>query len=188
MSRLRRSSALILTRGEAEGRAKRGEASVPDAVFFAAPAVDVTEQVMRRLYREASSKAAGAVAPLPKDLEAIAQHLDRLGATYRADQRTGGGLQVMAQIARFEQLVAEGRSEELSAERERLRLDLTQDALREKGRGVDVAGFDAAMAEQKAKARAAWAGSGEAADAAFRSSDPRVPGGTNNEFDDRPKR
>ena len=44
-------------------------------------------------------------------------------------------------------------------------LDLTQDALREKGRGVDVAGFDDAMAEQKAKARAAWAGSGEAADA-----------------------
>ena len=43
-------------------------------------------------------------------------------------------------------------------------LDLTQDALREKGREVDVAGFDAAMAEQKAKARAAWSGSGEAAD------------------------
>ena len=45
-------------------------------------------------------------------------------------------------------------------------LDLTQDALREKGRAVDTAGFDAAMAEQKAKARAAWAGSGETADAA----------------------
>ncbi|WP_209427340.1 alanine--tRNA ligase [Pararhodobacter sp. SW119] len=44
-------------------------------------------------------------------------------------------------------------------------LDLTQDALREKGRAVDTAGFDTAMAEQKAKARAAWAGSGEAADA-----------------------
>ena len=43
-------------------------------------------------------------------------------------------------------------------------LDLTQDALRERHRSVDVAGFDAAMAEQKAKARAAWAGSGEAAD------------------------
>ncbi len=43
-------------------------------------------------------------------------------------------------------------------------LDLTQDALREKGRGVDTAGFDAAMAAQKAKARAAWSGSGEAAD------------------------
>jgi alanyl-tRNA synthetase len=43
-------------------------------------------------------------------------------------------------------------------------LDLTQDALRERGRAVDIAGFDAAMAAQKAKARAAWAGSGEAAD------------------------
>ncbi|MFC3571110.1 alanine--tRNA ligase [Paracoccus sp. TOH] len=46
-------------------------------------------------------------------------------------------------------------------------LDLTQDALREKGRAVDTAGFDAAMAEQKAKARAAWAGSGETKDAAI---------------------
>ena len=46
-------------------------------------------------------------------------------------------------------------------------LDLTQDALREKSREVDVAGFDAAMAEQKAKARAAWAGSGETADASL---------------------
>ncbi len=44
-------------------------------------------------------------------------------------------------------------------------LDLTQDALREKGREVDTDGFDTAMAEQKAKARAAWSGSGEAADA-----------------------
>lgn len=44
-------------------------------------------------------------------------------------------------------------------------LDLTQDALREKGREVDTDGFNAAMAEQKAKARAAWAGSGETADA-----------------------
>ena len=44
-------------------------------------------------------------------------------------------------------------------------LDLTQDALREQGRAVDTDGFDTAMAEQKAKARAAWSGSGEAADA-----------------------
>jgi alanyl-tRNA synthetase len=46
-------------------------------------------------------------------------------------------------------------------------LDLTQDALREKSREVDIDGFDAAMAEQKAKARAAWSGSGEQADAAI---------------------
>jgi alanyl-tRNA synthetase len=43
-------------------------------------------------------------------------------------------------------------------------LDLTQDALREKGRTVDVDGFNDAMAEQKARARAAWSGSGDAAD------------------------
>ncbi len=42
-------------------------------------------------------------------------------------------------------------------------LDLTQDALREQGRTVDLEGFRTAMAEQRARARAAWAGSGEAA-------------------------
>jgi alanyl-tRNA synthetase len=42
-------------------------------------------------------------------------------------------------------------------------LDLTQDALREQGRDVDLPGFEAAMNEQRARARAAWAGSGEAA-------------------------
>ncbi len=46
-------------------------------------------------------------------------------------------------------------------------LDLTQDALREKGRAVDTDGFNAAMAAQKAKARAAWSGTGEAADSAI---------------------
>jgi alanyl-tRNA synthetase len=46
-------------------------------------------------------------------------------------------------------------------------LDLTQDALREQMRGVDTAGFEAAMAAQKARARASWAGSGEAADQAI---------------------
>ncbi|MGZ3271499.1 MAG: alanine--tRNA ligase, partial [Croceibacterium sp.] len=42
--------------------------------------------------------------------------------------------------------------------------DLTEDALRARGIGVDKAGFDAAMAGQKAAARAAWKGSGAAAD------------------------
>jgi alanyl-tRNA synthetase len=42
-------------------------------------------------------------------------------------------------------------------------IDLTADALREQGRGVDLAGFEAAMAGQRARARAAWAGSGDAA-------------------------
>ncbi len=42
-------------------------------------------------------------------------------------------------------------------------LDLTQDALKGRGLAVDVAGFGAAMERQRAEARKAWAGSGEAA-------------------------
>src|SRR5207302_7076665 len=42
-------------------------------------------------------------------------------------------------------------------------LDLTQDALRPRGISVDTDAFNAAMEQQKAKARASWAGSGEAA-------------------------
>jgi len=45
-------------------------------------------------------------------------------------------------------------------------LDLTQDALRPRGIGVDTASFTDAMDRQRAKARASWAGSGEAADEA----------------------
>ncbi len=42
-------------------------------------------------------------------------------------------------------------------------LDLTADVLRGQGKQVDNAGFEAAMAKQRADARRAWAGSGEAA-------------------------
>ncbi|AWC24385.1 Alanine--tRNA ligase [Aminobacter sp. MSH1] len=42
-------------------------------------------------------------------------------------------------------------------------LDLTQDALRQRHISVDLEAFNAAMARQKAEARANWAGSGEAA-------------------------
>jgi alanyl-tRNA synthetase len=42
-------------------------------------------------------------------------------------------------------------------------LDLTQDALKPRGIGVDTEGFAAAMARQREKARAAWAGSGDSA-------------------------
>jgi len=46
-------------------------------------------------------------------------------------------------------------------------LDLTQDVLRARDIAVDTAGFETAMDEQRAKARAAWAGSGETADQAI---------------------
>ena len=41
-------------------------------------------------------------------------------------------------------------------------LDLTEDALRARGIAVDTEGFNTAMAHQRAEARRAWAGSGEA--------------------------
>src|SRR6187431_1762548 len=42
-------------------------------------------------------------------------------------------------------------------------LDLTQDALRSRGISVDIASFTDAMERQRAKARASWSGSGDAA-------------------------
>src|SRR5262249_15316694 len=42
-------------------------------------------------------------------------------------------------------------------------LDLTQDALKPRGIAVDTDGFNAAMERQREKARASWAGSGDAA-------------------------
>ncbi len=42
-------------------------------------------------------------------------------------------------------------------------LDLTEDALKSRGIAVDTAAFNAAMEAQRAKARASWSGSGEAA-------------------------
>ena len=41
--------------------------------------------------------------------------------------------------------------------------DLTEDVLRGRGLGVDRAGFDAAMEQQRSDARAAWSGSGDSA-------------------------
>ncbi|MGL5447128.1 MAG: alanine--tRNA ligase [Rhabdaerophilum sp.] len=46
-------------------------------------------------------------------------------------------------------------------------LDLTQDALRARRISVDIESFNAAMARQKAEARAHWSGSGEAANEAI---------------------
>jgi alanyl-tRNA synthetase len=43
-------------------------------------------------------------------------------------------------------------------------VDLTQDALRPRKIGVDIAGFDKAMEKQRAEARKSWAGSGDVGD------------------------
>jgi alanyl-tRNA synthetase len=57
-------------------------------------------------------------------------------------------------------------------------LDLTQDALKPRGIGVDIASFTDAMERQREKARASWVGSGEAADEAVWFSLREKVGGT----------
>ncbi len=46
-------------------------------------------------------------------------------------------------------------------------LDLTQEALRQRGIGIDQAGFDASMEHQRREARKNWSGSGESAEASL---------------------
>ena len=61
-------------------------------------------------------------------------------------------------------------------------LDLTQDALKSRGIGVDIASFTDAMDRQREKARAAWSGSGDTASendlvsAARKTRRHRIPG------------
>ncbi|CCG40278.1 alanine--tRNA ligase [Magnetospirillum molischianum] len=65
-------------------------------------------------------------------------------------QRLGGGTELAGEVA-FKLYDTYG-----------FPLDLTQDALKAKGIGVDTDGFAVAMERQRAEARKAWAGSGEA--------------------------
>jgi alanyl-tRNA synthetase len=77
----------------------------------------------------------------------------------------GRGLQILADETRDmgEGAVLDGTSAFKLYDTYGFPLDLTQDALRLRGISVDQAGFDAAMAAQKAEARKSWSGSGEAA-------------------------
>ncbi|MDR2422402.1 MAG: alanine--tRNA ligase, partial [Deltaproteobacteria bacterium] len=61
-------------------------------------------------------------------------------------------------------------------------LDLVGDAAREKGLTVDQAGFDLAMAEQRAKGRAAWRAGGPGGDAAEILADELAAAGFSSEF------
>ena len=85
--------------------------------------------------------------------ELLAAHHLREGAEHAVDRHVN---------ERMEELAAEVDVTEVDLTG--LRADLTEDALRPQGIAVDKDGFDEAMARQKAAARAAWKGSGAAAD------------------------
>ncbi len=140
----------------------------------------VLRRIMRRAMRHATMM--GARDPLMHKLVPVL--LRQMGTAYPELSRAEGLIEETLELeeTRFKQLLERGLgllAEETAglADREPLPgtvafklydtygfpLDLTQDAMREQGRNVDTAGFEAAMAEQRARARAAWAGSGEAA-------------------------
>ena len=127
----------------------------------------VKDPLMHRLVPSLVSKMGGAYPELAQ-AQALIEETLRVEET-RFKQTLDRGLKLLD-----EELLHLEEAQELSGETAfklydtyGFPLDLTQDALREKGRSVDVVGFDAAMAEQKAKARAAWSGTGEAANAAI---------------------
>ncbi|MEO7654571.1 MAG: alanine--tRNA ligase, partial [Sphingomicrobium sp.] len=181
-----------LTRTKAEGESKASHRVIADhlraAGFLVAdgvlPANEGRGYVLRRIMRRAMRHAhlLGAKDPLMHRL--VPELVAEMGAAYPELLRAQPLLEatLLQEETRFRQTLANGLrllDEETSAMGEGGTLpgatafklydtfgfpyDLTEDALRARGLAVDRAGFDAAMAEQKSAARAAWKGSGEKA-------------------------
>jgi alanyl-tRNA synthetase len=184
---IRESEELTRTRAEGEGQASHRVIAdhlrasgflVADGVL---PANEGRGYVLRRIMRRAMRHAhlLGAKEPLMYRL--VPALIAEMGAAYpelvRAQPLIEATLQ--QEEVRFRQTLANGLKllDEATAElgdggtlpgETAFKLydtygfpyDLTEDALRARGLQVDREGFDAAMAEQKAKARAAWKGSG----------------------------
>ena len=181
-----------LTRTRAEGESQASHRVIADHLrasgFLVAdgvlPANEGRGYVLRRIMRRAMRHAhlLGAKEPLMHRL--VPALVAEMGAAYPELVRAQPLLeQVLAQEeTRFRQTLANGLRllDEATADlaeggtlpgQTAFKLydtygfpyDLTEDALRARGLGVDREGFDAAMAQQKAAARAAWKGSGERA-------------------------
>ena len=142
----------------------------------------VLRRIMRRAMRHA--RQAGADAPLMHRL--VPELVRQMGAAYPELVQARALIEetLRAEETRFRQTLDRGLrllDEEMAALPDGADLpgetafklydtygfpvDLTQDALRERNRGVDLGAFAAAMDAQRMQARAAWAGSGESADA-----------------------
>ncbi len=181
-----------LTRTKAEGEQQASHRVIADHLrasgFLVAdgvlPANEGRGYVLRRIMRRAMrhSHLLGAKDPLMYRL--VPELVAEMGAAYPELVRAQPLLEatLLQEETRFRQTLANGLKllDEATGElaeggtlpgRTAFKLydtfgfpyDLTEDALRARGLSVDRAGFDAAMAEQKAAARAAWKGSGDKA-------------------------
>src|SRR5688500_4142513 len=181
-----------LTRTKAEGEQKASHQVIADHLrasgFLVAdgvlPANEGRGYVLRRIMRRAMRHAhlLGAKEPLMYRL--VPELVAEMGAAYPELVRAQPLIEatLLQEETRFRQTLANGLKllDEATAEMAEggtlpgetafklydtfgFPYDLTEDALRARGLAVDRVGFDAAMAEQKAAARAAWKGSGDKA-------------------------
>ncbi|MBA3667658.1 MAG: alanine--tRNA ligase [Sphingomonas sp.] len=181
-----------LTKTRAEGERKASHRVIADHLrasgFLVAdgvlPANEGRGYVLRRIMRRAMRHAhlLGAKDPLMHRL--VPELVAEMGAAYPELVRAQPLLEATLQQeeTRFRQTLANGLKllDEVTATMDEngslpgetafklydtfgFPYDLTEDALRARGMTVDRPGFDVAMAEQKAAARAAWKGSGDKA-------------------------
>ncbi|MGA0532162.1 alanine--tRNA ligase [Hansschlegelia sp. KR7-227] len=125
--------------------------------------IGAEEPLMHRLVPTLVGEMGGAYPELVRAQDLIAETLELEEKRFRVTLARGIGLleEAAADLGEGDSLAGETAFKLYDTYG--FPLDLTQDALRARGVSVDLAGFDAAMERQKAEARAAWSGSGEAA-------------------------
>jgi alanyl-tRNA synthetase len=134
-----------------------------------------SEPLMHRLAPTLIAAMGGAYPELERARPVILDQLEQEEERFR--RTLGRGLQLLEeQTARLKKGAAlPGETAFKLYDTYGFPIDLTQDILRARGLGVDLAGFDLAMERQREKGREAWAGSGEAAtDAVWHSIAERV--------------
>ena len=127
----------------------------------------VDEPLMHRLVPALVAEMGAAYPELVRAQPMIAQALEREETRFRRTLDTGLRLLDEATAGLRPGQMLPGRTAFKLYDTYGFPLDLTADALRARHLTVEQGGFDEAMAEQKAAARAAWSGSGGAKDAAI---------------------
>ncbi len=125
--------------------------------------IGAKEPLMHRLVPSLVSEMGGAYQELVRAQPLIEETLLREEARFRKTLENGLKLLDEATVDLSEGGTLPGETAFKLYDTYGFPYDLTEDALRSRGLGVDRGGFDKAMAEQKAAARAAWKGSGEKA-------------------------
>ncbi|QZD86041.1 alanine--tRNA ligase [Qipengyuania psychrotolerans] len=121
------------------------------------------EPLMHRLVPELVSEMGGAYPEIVRGQALIQEVLEREEAQFRRTLDKGLKLLDEATGDMGEGGTLDGETAFKLYDTYGFPYDLTEDALRNRGIGVDKNGFDAAMTRQKQAARAAWKGSGESA-------------------------